>query len=224
VNILALDTATPSTAVALAHAAGGLIVESRDDPDPGERPRHAQRVLELAAALLDGAGLDWGAIELIAAGVGPGGYTGLRIGLASARGLALSLRVPLVGVSSLCALAEPVGSRPTAAILDARRGEAFVAVYDGDRELLAPAVCDPERLAELARRGGPDVLAVGDGALRFRSRLEEGGVAVAPADSERHRVSAAAICRLAAGGRVADAVPDYLRIPDAERAHENPRR
>jgi tRNA threonylcarbamoyladenosine biosynthesis protein TsaB len=147
-----------------------------------------------------------------------GGYTGLRIGLATAHGLALSLRVPLVGVGTLRALAEPLGGQPVAAILDARRGEAFVAVYDGDRELLAPRVCDPAELAGLARRGGSGVLAVGDGALRFRSLLEEGGVAVAPAESERHSVNAAAICRLAARGSVVDAVPDYQRVPDAERA------
>jgi len=217
VNILALDTATPSTTVALGLGAA-RIEEAADDVAPGERPHHAQRLLELAAVLLEAAGLDWPALDLIAAGVGPGGYTGLRIGLSTARGLALSLGVPLVGVGTLRALAEPLAQRPVAAILDARRGEAFIAVYDGERELLAPRVCDPAELPGLARRGGGGVLAVGDGALRFRWLLEDGGVAVAPAESERHRVSAAAICRLAARGSVADAAPDYQRVPDAERA------
>jgi tRNA threonylcarbamoyladenosine biosynthesis protein TsaB len=217
VNLLGLDTATSSTAVALGRRDGWLR-EARDDVAPGERPQHAQRLLPLAAELLAAAGIGWEAIEQIAVGVGPGGYTGLRIGVATARGLALAHGATLVGVGTLRALAEPVAARSTAAVLDARRGEAFIGLYRDGEELLAPRVCGPAELAALALRGGPETLAIGDGALRFRELIERAGVHVAPAESHLHRVSAAAICRLAAEGKVTSAVPAYLRLADAELA------
>jgi len=217
--ILGIDTATPSTAVALAPG-DGEPREVRADAGEGGRPLHAQRVLVLADQLLTAAGIGWESLDAIAVGVGPGGYTGLRIGIATARGLALSLGAVLVGVGTLRALGEPVRGRAAATVLDARRGEAFVAVYRDGGELLAPRVCDPAELARWTRHGGPDVLAVGDGALRFRAVLEADGVEVAPAQSDLHRVSAAAVCRLAAVGAVTAPVPDYLRLADAERAQD----
>jgi tRNA threonylcarbamoyladenosine biosynthesis protein TsaB len=216
-NILGFDTATSSTVVALA-CDDGRCSEARDDVSPGERPRHSQRLLPLADELLAAAGVAWAQVGQIAAGVGPGGYTGLRIALATARGLALAHAAQLVGVGTLRALAEPLGGRPAAAVLDARRGEAFIAVYRDGEELLRPRVCRPEELAALASRGGPDTLAIGDGALRFRELIERGGVAVDAVESHLHSVSAAAICRLAVNGNVTDTVPDYLRLADAELA------
>jgi tRNA threonylcarbamoyladenosine biosynthesis protein TsaB len=217
VNVLGLDTATPSSAVALA-CADGWLREARDDVAAGERPRHAQRLLALAAELLAGAGIGWDAVGCVAVGVGPGGYTGLRIGLATAHGIALAHGAQLVGVGTLRALAEPVRERAGVAVLDARRGEAFVAAYRDGQELIAPCVCRPQELAGLLRPAGSDSLAVGDGALRFREFFERGGVCVAPEESDLHRVSAGAICRLAASGSVTAAVPDYLRLADAELA------
>lgn len=217
VNILGFDTATPSTAVAVARADGWLR-EARDDVEPGERPRHTQQLLVLAAGLMAAAELRWEELDAVAVGIGPGGYTGLRVGIATARGLALGCDAGLLGVGSLRALAEPLRGRPAAAVLDARRGEAFVAVYVDGRELLAPRVCAPEAIAGTVLGAAPDALAVGDGALRFQAVLEAGGVEVAPAASELHRVGAAAVCRLAASGSVAAPVPDYLRLADAERA------
>ena len=101
--ILGFDTATPSTAVALwspDHA-----VERRDDPPPGTRPAHASRLLALIEEVLSG---DWSAVERIAVGIGPGGFTGLRLGIATARALSQARDLPLVGVSSLAALAAAV--------------------------------------------------------------------------------------------------------------------
>jgi tRNA threonylcarbamoyladenosine biosynthesis protein TsaB len=217
VNVLGLDTATSATAVALARDDGWLR-EARDEVAPGDRPQHAQRLLALAGGLLAEAGIGWPALGMIAVGIGPGGYTGLRIGLASARGLALAYGARLVGVGTLRALAEPAGARSVAAVVDARRGEVFVAVYRDGVELLAPRVSRPAELARLALAGGPDTLAVGDGALRFRELIEGGGVAVAPSDSRLHTVSAGAICRLAVDGHATTAAPDYQRLPDAELA------
>jgi len=216
VIILGLDTATPSTAVAIARPDGWVREAREDRPEGGGRPAHAARVLALAAELLETAGAGWEQVGRVAVGVGPGGYTGLRIGLATARGIALAGAADLTGVSTLRALAEPLGDRPAVALLDARRGEAFVAVYAGEREILAPCVCRPHELVELARRGGPDALAVGDGALRFREILERAAIDVAPAHSEAHHVSAGAICRLAIRRMTTAAAPEYLRLADAE--------
>jgi len=213
--VLGIDTATPATAVALLRA-DGSIDEALGEVPAGARPLHAQLLLATAAALLERAGLDWRQIERLAVGVGPGGYTGLRIGLATARGIAQASGAELVGVGTLRALAEPVVGRAAAAVLDARRGEAFVAVHRDGEQLLAPRTCRPEEIAGLALAGGRDTLAVGDGAQRYRELIEGGGVAVAPAASELNHVSAGAICRLAAAGSVGPAIPDYLRLADAE--------
>jgi tRNA threonylcarbamoyladenosine biosynthesis protein TsaB len=206
--ILGIDTATPATVVGLLRA-DGSVDERRDDPPAGERPRHAERVLALVGAVVG----DWAGVERIAVGVGPGGFTGLRIGIATARALAQARGLPLVPVSSLRALATGAGAdRPVAAVIDARRGEAFVAVYRGDEVLREPAALGPEALAEAAALA----LAVGDGALRFRDVLEQAG-AVVPSDGDAvHRIGAAALCRLGAAGTPADQVlPDYRREPDA---------
>ena len=101
---LGFDTATPSTAVGL-RLADGTTLTARDDPGLGERPGHATRLLAMADELLAEAGVAWSALDRIAVGLGPGRFTGLRVGIATARGLAQSLSVELVGVSSLMALA-----------------------------------------------------------------------------------------------------------------------
>ena len=104
--MLGFDTATPSTAVGLRMSDGSTLQE-RDDPGPDEHPGHATRLLALVNDLLEKANMGWSEIDRIAAGLGPGTFTGLRVGLATARGLAQSLGVELAGVSSLRALAEP---------------------------------------------------------------------------------------------------------------------
>jgi tRNA threonylcarbamoyladenosine biosynthesis protein TsaB len=105
------------------------------------------------------------------------------------------------------------------AILDARRGEAFVAAYDvAGAELLAPAAWAPERLREVPALRAGSWQAVGDGAVRFRAELEAVGVAVAPDDADLHRVSAGPLCRLAAEAPPVPRdglVPEYVRAPDA---------
>jgi tRNA threonylcarbamoyladenosine biosynthesis protein TsaB len=236
--VLGFDTATRSTAVGL-RLAGGETLQSRDDPGPGERPGHATRLLGMADELLARAGIDWSALERIAVGLGPGTFTGLRVGVATARGLAQSLGIELVGVSSLRALAEPAlrselgakSSDPSGcldrvlAVLDARRGEAFAAAYrisgrGSTDELVAPRALRPEDLGSVvaqaeAQRGGEHGgpwRAVGDGAIRFRGQLEAAGVAVAPDDSSLHQLSAEAICALGARGEAV--VVEESILPD----------
>lgn len=212
--ILAFDTATPSTAVAV-WAPDGPEIERRDDPAPGERPRHAERLLALVAAALDDAGATWADVECLAVGVGPGGFTGLRLGVATARALVQASGLPVVGVSSLEALAFGAQAHTVAGLIDARRGEVFAAAWRNGAPLLAPAALAP---AALAGRLPAGTLAVGDGAIRFRDDLERAG-AVVPADgSPAHRLSALAVARLAQGREPADRdalLPDYRREPDA---------
>jgi tRNA threonylcarbamoyladenosine biosynthesis protein TsaB len=214
-NVLGLDASTTATAVAVLRD-DGVLHEAREEAPAGARPQHAQRLLSLAAELLAAAQLGWSDIELVAVGAGPGSYTGLRIALASARGVARAHGARVVGVSSLRALAEPLAGRAALAVLDARRSEAFVAAYLDGTELLAPAVCSPHALGALAAAVAGALLAVGDGALRYRAELEAAGVEVAPEDSALHKLGAGAICRLAAAGVAAASLPDYLRAPDAE--------
>jgi tRNA threonylcarbamoyladenosine biosynthesis protein TsaB len=215
--LVALDTASPST-VAGVLLADGSVVEARDDPPAGSRGEHGARVLVLLEQALAQGGVEWDAVERIAVGVGPGGFTGLRIGIATARALAQGRGLPLVPVGSLAALA--AGSEGTvAAVLDARRGEVFAGVWEDGRERIAPAALAPAALAgRLAELDAP-VQAVGDGAVRFRTELEQAGVVVPADGSSVHRISAAPLCRLGAVGEPAERdglLPDYLREPDAK--------
>lgn len=218
--LVAMDTATPST-VAGVLLADGRVIEARDDPPEGSRGEHASRLLVLVERALAEGGVTWDDVERIAVGVGPGGFTGLRIGIATARALAQARGLPLVPVSSLAALAAgaDAAESPIAAVVDARRGEVFAGVWAGERELLAPVALAPEALA--ARLGTLDltVQAVGDGAVRFRTELEGAGVVVPVDGSAVHRIAAAPLCRLGAAGEPADRdrlLPDYRREPDAK--------
>ena len=222
--ILALDTATPATVVGVARPDGTLVAERRHDPAPGERPGHGPMLLALAAQALDQAGVAWADLTRLGVGVGPGTFTGLRIGVATARALAQGLGdVAIAPVSTLHALAvaarDDDPAAPVLAVLDARRGEAFVAAYDAaGAQLLSPTAWRPEQFAGVAVLGPGPWRAVGDGAIRFRADLEAAGVTVADDASALNRVSAAALCRLAAEGPTVERdalVPEYVRSPDA---------
>jgi tRNA threonylcarbamoyladenosine biosynthesis protein TsaB len=216
--VLALDTATSATVVGLLGPGLDAPIERRDDPAPGERPRHAQTLLSLAREALDEAGATFADLGRVVAGTGPGSFTGLRIGLATARALALAADAELVGVSTLQVLAEAAQPQDgvVAPVLDARRGEVFVAAWAAERALVTPRALKPDAVADLDPRGW---LGVGDGAVRFRSILEQAGMSVPADDSPLHRVSAPVLVRLGAqaqaGPRTA-VLPDYQRLPDAE--------
>lgn len=234
-RILAFDTATPATTVALS-GVDNVIFTARHDPRPGERPGHATRLLPLVALVLERAGIGWNGLDRIAVGVGPGTFTGLRIGIATARALSRARDIPLVGVSTLESLAlarpapdaAPAGLDAVLAVLDARRGEVFAAIWrideagEFENALLRPRAIAPEALAELAEPLGPAMLAIGDGAVAFREVLERSGSFIPDDDSPLHKVTATNHCRLAdrlEGGVPDEVRPDYLRAPDAEIAH-----
>ena len=193
---LAFDTATGTATSALV----------RDGDVLGERTGRAVEVLADADELLRAAGVVPRDLDLLAVGVGPGSFTGVRIGLAGARGLALALDLPVAGVSTLEALA--AGAPGAVPVIDARRGEIFVLASEGAR-CLGPDVFD----VEVGRTY------VGDGAVRYRTRIEAAGGVVPDDDSELHLPRACFHARLAGEGRPAEMVePVYLRVPDAEKA------
>jgi len=244
-RVLAFDTATRATAVALCDlrdGAGGderfaACVERRDDPPAGMRPGHAARLLELVAAAMSDAGASWPELDRLAVGVGPGTFTGLRIGIATAHALARARGIPLVGVSTLESLAlagarhesarVPLPGGAVAGVIDARRGEVFAAAWRVDpgprmglgERLLAPVAIAPDALATELAGLRSAVLAVGDGAVEFRSALERSGAVIPEDGAEVHRVSAICHCELASEQRPGgpeDVSPSYLRLPDAE--------
>jgi tRNA threonylcarbamoyladenosine biosynthesis protein TsaB len=218
--VLGFDTATPVTTVAVL-LGDGRAMEEHDEPAPESRGQHASRLLGLVERVLASGEVSWDEVERLAVGVGPGGFTGLRIGIATARALAQARGLEVVPVGSLEALAAGAAStQPVAAVIDARRGEVFAAVFAPDgTPLLAPAALAPSSLAERLAALPEPVLAVGDGAVRFAAELASAGAAVPAAGAPVHRLSAAHICRLGAGREPVDRdalLPTYLREPDAK--------
>jgi tRNA threonylcarbamoyladenosine biosynthesis protein TsaB len=170
----------------------------------------------------------WESVERLAVGTGPGSFTGLRVGVATAKALGLSRDVPVVGVGTLDALGralgEVAGRSARLAVLDARRGEVVAALYapDGER-LWGPLLSSPEQLGERIA-ALPDVLCGGSGAVRFRQQLASRGIAIPDDADPVHRIAARHVCALAVAGPGEDesgsVAPEYLRPPDAERWRE----
>jgi tRNA threonylcarbamoyladenosine biosynthesis protein TsaB len=227
--VLGVDTAT-DYAVVGATADGEIVREVSVDPGPDGRPRHSAVLLPEIERSVEAAG-GWPRIDRIAVGVGPGSFTGLRIGIATARALAQARELPLAPVGSLAVLArgisEAAGEDDLALpVFDARRGEAFAALFQAGHELWPPFVASPGELAARIRKLDRAVLAAGDGALRFAPELEVAGATVAPPENSIHRVAARHVCAVgeAAAEAPADQVqPLYLRPPDAKRWRERDR-
>jgi tRNA threonylcarbamoyladenosine biosynthesis protein TsaB len=196
VLILAFDTSTDRATCALVDD-GETLAESVTQP--------VALLVDVDAALRRG-GVREGQLDGIAVGIGPGSFTGLRMGLATARALAFALSVGVAGVSTLRALAAATpGALP---VIDARRSEIFTLV-GGE-----PAVLPPEKLAV-----EPGTVCVGDGAVRYRELLEAAGAEVPPDGDPAHLPRARFHAALASGFGPAELVePIYLRVPDAEKA------
>ena len=193
---LAFDTATDVATSALV-----------DDGEVlAERSSRAVTLLEDVDALLRQGGAHPRDLDMLAVGIGPGSFTGVRIGLATARGLALALDLSGAGVSTLDALA--AGAPGATPIVDARRSEVF-ALIDGEATVLAPG----DLYVEVGE------ICIGDGAIRYRALLEEKGAQVPPDDDERHLPRARFHAQLAGDlGPVEAIEPLYLRAPDAKKS------
>lgn len=205
--VLALDTAGIACQAALFDADSGRVLgQVSEEIGRG----HAERLMEAVDGALAAAGLDLDAVDRVAVTVGPGSFTGIRVGVAAARGLALALGKPCVGVSVLQALAvaaiPEAGGRPILSLLDAKREELYLQPFSGEgAALAAPLACE----IDAAKRayGGFEGLLVGSGAGWLRG---EGA-------SERPDVAEIGV--VAALGAKADVLTDlpkplYLRGPD----------
>jgi len=192
--ILAFDTATDVATSAL--VSDGEVL--------GERVSRAVTLLEDVDALLRRAGARTRELDALAVGIGPGSFTGVRIGLATARGIALALGIPAAGVSTLAALA--AGAPGAVPVVDARRKEVFV--LRDEPEVLAPADLEVK----------PGTTFVGSGAVRYRTVFEAAGAEIPPDEDERHLPRARFHAALARDFGPAELVePLYLRVPDADR-------
>ena len=224
--VLAIETATRDGSVALARD-GRVLAEARGE---GTRP-HAARLPGDALALLDAHALTVGDVDVFAVCLGPGGFTGLRVGIASAQGLAFAAAKPIVGISALdalgfAALESADGAAVAGVWMDAARSEVFAVRYRRDgRQLFGIAAVDtpvsapPADVAAAWASDGPMVSSwIGDGALRYRAYIE--GTQTDPTP-----VLAPLVARLATTGAAAGLAgsphalrPLYVRPPDAELA------
>jgi len=221
--ILALETATTACSAALCAADGSVVA----DRLALSGPAHSQLLLPFVHEILAEAGAGWADVDTVAVGLGPGAFTGLRIGIATARALAQADgRAALAGVPTLAALALALAEAPEAAgrrlvpLIDGRRREVFAAVFEsaggGVRQVEDVAVVPADGLAEwLAARG--DVVTGGDGAVLYRELLPASAVTaagvVAPTAAMVGRAVACGVPGLVRGP---DAVlPLYGRAPDA---------
>jgi tRNA threonylcarbamoyladenosine biosynthesis protein TsaB len=242
VTLIGFDTSLATTSACVVRDDGEAFSSPSPPVDRLLGPaQHSQELLPELERLLEASGTTWEDVESVAVGVGPGTFTGLRIGVATARALGQALHVGLKPVSSLEALAAGVASdpasepRPVVSLIDARRGQVFAAMYEqsGSDAGWAPEVMDPDvllaRVGGLDTPGGGSVVCVGDWAIKSRSELEDAGADVPPSDSGLHAVSGLHLCTLAESVEAvgpADVYPFYLRAPDAEitrrRALDNP--
>jgi tRNA threonylcarbamoyladenosine biosynthesis protein TsaB len=220
VTLLGIDTSTPASAACVLRADGESFEVAPEPSRLTARPAHARELMPAVADVMERAGLDFGDLAAIAVGVGPGTFTGLRIGIATARALAGASGLALRPVSSLAALAEGIEGQLRLPLIDARRGELFAALYGtGGEPLWAPFVAAPEQVAERVSEAGYGVRAAGDGSIRFRGVLEAAGIGVEADESRAHVVRALHVCRLArtVPGEPPEAVlPEYLRTPDVK--------
>ena len=220
---LALDTATPRVSVALGrdgHVLGDLSLD-------GGR-RHAEQLAPAIEYLCREVEVDLHQLAFVAVGLGPGLFTGLRVGVTTARMIAQVLRIPMVGVPTLDLIAYPLRftNRTVVSVVDARRNEVFFACYrpvpGGVQRITDYDVTTAGGLAGELEARGDDTLLAGDGALRYETelgaldRVELAGPGAAPP-------SAAALVELATAryereefSPPADVHPLYLRRSDAE--------
>ncbi len=227
-HILALDTSTSLASVALA-GHDKVIAESVFTCDR----TLSERLMPEIERLLAMSGLGYGDVDLFAAAIGPGSFTGVRCGVATIQGLALATAKPCVGFSTLAMLAMnfSLAALPVCPLLDARKGEVYGGLYDCSAPIPAPITNDsvlaPERLLDMVRdTTGKPVVFAGEGAVRYRDQIVDrmGEQAIfAPFPHNAGHADNGAFLALDAfyrgeAGGPARLLPVYLRASEAEYA------
>jgi tRNA threonylcarbamoyladenosine biosynthesis protein TsaB len=221
--ILGLETATPQIGVAIG-GHEGVIASAH----VRHERKHAETLVPMVQFVCAQAGVDLDDLAAIAVDIGPGLFTGLRVGIATAKGLAYALKVPTVGVSSLDLVAFPLrfSSRLVVTAIDARRGEVFHAGYrqvpGGLQRVMGPGVCSPRELASELLAMRDEVLLVGDGAVRYQEVFDEVGP-LEIAEAGLAYPDAGSLVQLAHARALREEFaphwslePMYLRQPDAQ--------
>jgi tRNA threonylcarbamoyladenosine biosynthesis protein TsaB len=221
--ILGIDTATHQVGCAIGGHEGVLA-----SAHSSRGKRHAETLTPAIDFVRRQARVELYEISVVAVDLGPGLFTGLRVGIASAKAIAHALRVPMIGVTSLDLVAFPVrfSNRLIVATLDARRGELYYAFYrqvpGGVQRLSDPELGSPDDLASEIIARGEESLLVGDGALRY-APMFSGLSKVELAERDLAYPSATALVQLAHARALRedwvapwDLQPLYLRAPDAE--------
>lgn len=212
-GVLAVVTSTPQVSVAIGDA--GEVAEASLVLRQGRR--HGEVLAPAIQSLCRLAGVDLESIGSIAVDTGPGLFTGLRVGVATAKALASALGIPVVTASSLDLLAYPHRGerRPVCSVVDARRGEVFWARYEAGTCVGDPLVVPPDVLA--SEVAGTGALLTGDGARRYADLLAPAGSGVAVADPAHDHPLAAVLVELAASRPALSpekVTPTYLRNAD----------
>ena len=219
--ILGIETATERVSVSIGGHEGVIalfeITKGR---------RHAETLVPAIDFMCAQAGIALDEISVVAVDVGPGLFTGMRVGLASAKAIAQALRIPMIGITSLDLLAFPSrhSDRVIVPVIDARKGEVFYAMYrqvpGGVQQVAEPTVGPVEDLVADLMARSQDALLVGDGALRYRDEILEGFHCEVGGDAHP---SAAPLVQLAHARALREEwvnpreiEPVYLRAPDAK--------
>jgi tRNA threonylcarbamoyladenosine biosynthesis protein TsaB len=215
--ILAIDTALDACAAAVLDTSGGVVAQESQPMKRG----HAEALMPLIARVMKASGVGFAALDRIAATTGPGSFTGLRVGLSAARGIALAAGKPVVGVTTLTAFAAPIVSKndeqhPVIAAIDARHDHVYFHAVAGDgRSLIKPNVAPIAEALDAARFGAPHL--VGNAARILADRWPADAAPPFKIDQQA-APDAAWVAWL--GARVSPetspARPYYLRAPDAK--------
>lgn len=210
--ILCFDTSGPYCATALLRN-GDVLAEINEDMTRGQ----AERLMPLLEECLADGGAGWGDLEALAVGIGPGNFTGTRIAVSAARGLALGLGIPAVGVSAFEAVAAGHAGGPTLVVLAAPRGRAYVQLLIDGEPASDPRLIDPENPPE-DLPAGEETRVIGHRAGELARKAGLAFLDLDPAEPAEavRRIALVASRRLSDGtGRVGRPAPLYVRPADA---------
>ena len=219
--ILAIDTALDACAAGVLDTEAAKLIAQESLP---MKRGHAEALMPLIARVIKASGIAFEALDRIAVTTGPGSFTGLRVGLAAARGIALAANKPVVGLTTLTAYAAPVvsqnGEQPVISAIDARHDQVYFQVVSGNGSSLIRAKVAPiSEALEASRFGAPHL--VGNAAKMLADRWPAHAPPPFTVDAQpAPDIAWVAWLGAAVSPNTAPARPSYLRAPDAKPARD----